>query len=72
MVSGLPHALTALHPAQIPPVFADFGGLFQEKPLLLSPEFAARIVHPVGSNVKRVNVSMMFTVVAMEESSAEK
>ena len=70
MVSGQPHALTALHLANIPRYSLTWG-IFQEKNLLLSPEFAARIVHPVGSDVKRVNASTMFTVVAMEEGNVE-
>jgi len=47
------------------------GGFFRRK-TSLSPEFAARFVHPVGSDAKRVNASMMLTVLAMEEDNVEK
>ena len=44
------------------------GGLFQDKNLLIPPKLGARIVHPVDSDMKRVNACMMFTVVAMSKN----
>jgi len=41
-------------------------------PGAFSREFSARIVDPVGSDMKRVNASMTFTVVATEEGNVEK